>query len=75
MAPVQRDRAPDISGRVSLTLKRVTIEETLAAVRDLYGYEFRRTAAGFLILPATIQSRVYHLNYLDLQRYASPKHA
>jgi len=25
-------------------LKRVTIEETLAAVRDLYGYEFRRTA-------------------------------
>jgi MSHA biogenesis protein MshL len=64
---------PEISGRVSLTLKHVTIEETLAAARDLYGYEFRHTAAGFLILPATIQSRVYHLNYLDLQRYGVSK--
>jgi MSHA biogenesis protein MshL len=64
---------PGISGRVSLTLKHVTIEETLAATRDLYGYDFRRTAAGFLVLPATIQSRLYHLNYLDLQRYGVSK--
>jgi MSHA biogenesis protein MshL len=64
---------PEVSGRVSLTLKRVTIEETLAATRDLYGYDFRRTATGFLILPATIQSRLYHLNYLDLQRYGVSK--
>ena len=63
----------EVGGRVSLTLKHVTIEETLGAVRDLYGYDFRRTPAGFLILPATIQSRIYHLNYLDLQRYGVSK--
>jgi MSHA biogenesis protein MshL len=64
---------PEVSGQVSLTLKHVTLEETLAAARDLYGYDFRRTAAGYLILPATIQSRLYHLNYLDLQRYGVSK--
>src|SRR3979490_396220 len=72
-APYNMMVHPEVSGRVSLTLKRVTIEETLAAARDLYGYDFRRTATGFLILPATIQSRLYHLNYLDLQRYGVSK--
>jgi MSHA biogenesis protein MshL len=64
---------PGVSGQVTLTLKRVTMEETLGAARDLYGYDFRHTAAGYLILPANIQSRLYHLNYLDLQRYGVSK--
>jgi MSHA biogenesis protein MshL len=64
---------PQVGGLVSLTLKHVTFEEALAAARDLYGYDFRRTVAGFLILPATIQSRLYHLNYLDLQRFGVSK--
>ena len=33
---------PDVTGRVSLQLKRVTVEEVLNAVRDLYGYDYRR---------------------------------
>ena len=59
---------PEVSGRVSLTLKQVTLEDTLEAVRDLYGYDFRRTARGYVISPATLQSRVFHLDYLDLDR-------
>ena len=59
---------PQVSGRVSVQLKQVTIEEVLDAVRDLYGYDYRRISTGFLILPANIQTRTYHLNYLDLQR-------
>jgi MSHA biogenesis protein MshL len=64
---------PEVSGRLSLSLKHVTLEETLTAARDLYGYGFRRTAIGFLILPPTIQSRLYHLNYLDVQRFGVSK--
>jgi len=59
---------PQVSGRVSVQLKQVTIEEVLDAVRDLYGYDYRRISTGFMILPATIQTRIYHLNYLDLER-------
>lgn len=59
---------PEVNGRVALTLKRVTVEEVLSAMRDLYGFDYRRVATGFMVLPATVQTRVYQLNYLDLQR-------
>ena len=60
---------PQVTGRISLKLKQVTVEEALDAVRDLYGYDYRRVSTGYLVLPATIQSRIFHLNYLDLQRF------
>jgi MSHA biogenesis protein MshL len=60
---------PDVGGRISLTLKQVTVEEVLDATRELYGYDYRRTSTGYLVLPAAIQSRVFHLNYLDLKRF------
>ena len=60
---------PQVTGRVSLTLKQVTIEQALDAVRDLYGYDYRRVSTGYMVLPATIQSRIFHLNYLDVRRF------
>jgi MSHA biogenesis protein MshL len=64
---------PDVTGPISLTLKHVTIEQALDAARDVYGYDYRRTSSGFLVLPATIQSRIFHLNYLDVERYGTSK--
>ena len=60
---------PEVGGRISLTLKHVTIEEVLEAARDLYGYDYRRTSTGYMVLPAAVQSRVFHLSYLDLKRF------
>ena len=59
---------PAVSGRITLALHQVTLEEVLDATRELYGFDFRRTPEGYLILPATLQSRVFHLSYLDLKR-------
>ena len=64
---------PDVSGRITLTLKHVTLQEVLDATRELYGFDYRPVAHGYLVLPASIQSRVFHLNYLDLQRYGVSK--
>ncbi len=64
---------PDVKGRVSLQLKRVTVEEVLNAARDLYGYDYRRVSTGFLVLPASLQTRMFHLNYLDLKRIGVSK--
>ena len=64
---------PEVKGRVTLSLKQVTLLEALEAARDLYGYDFRPVGnpahgRGYMVLPATVQTRVFQLNYLDLQR-------
>lgn len=59
---------PQVTGRITLQLKQVTIEEALSAVRDLYGYDFRRIRNGYIVLPATLQTRVFNLNFIDVSR-------
>jgi MSHA biogenesis protein MshL len=59
---------PDVRGTVSLALNDVTVEDVLGTMRDAYGFDYRRTSSGYLILPATIQTRVFHVNYLNVQR-------
>ena len=59
---------PAVNKRISLNLKNVTLEETLQAVRDLYGYEFIRMPYGYRILPRSLQNKVFHVNYLNVSR-------
>mgnify|MGYP002622240168 CR=1 FL=1 len=59
---------PDVDGEISLMLKQVTVAEVLDVVSEVYGYHYRRTPAGYVVFPATLQSRIFHINYLDLQR-------
>jgi len=63
--------SPDIAGTISIDLKNVTIQEALDAVRDLYGYDYQQTAYGFEVLPPTLQTQVFSVNYLDVQRDGS----
>lgn len=59
---------PKVSGLITLTLKNVTILETLDAVRDVYGYDYHRTSYGFEIMSPELQTRIYNINYLDVKR-------
>jgi MSHA biogenesis protein MshL len=59
---------PDVSTRLTLTLRQVTLQETLQAVRDLYGLDFQTVGSGYMVLAAKAQTRVFQLNYLDLHR-------
>jgi MSHA biogenesis protein MshL len=59
---------PDVKGRVTLSLKQVTIEEALEATRDLYGYDYRPMANGFVVSAPAAQTRIFQINYLDMQR-------
>ncbi|MGH8598698.1 MAG: pilus (MSHA type) biogenesis protein MshL, partial [Gammaproteobacteria bacterium] len=62
---------PEVTGKISLNLKNVTIPEVIAAARDVYGYEFRRTPYGFEVLPARLEARVFQINYLNVNRSGS----
>ncbi|HEX5421812.1 MAG TPA: pilus (MSHA type) biogenesis protein MshL [Gammaproteobacteria bacterium] len=59
---------PNVKGRITLHLKQVTLPEVLETVSQVYGYGYRRTAVGFVILPATLQSKVFEVDYLNLVR-------
>ncbi|MFK4025367.1 pilus (MSHA type) biogenesis protein MshL [Stutzerimonas balearica] len=59
---------PEVTGNITFSLRNVTLEEVLAAVRDSYGYDYRRTSYGYQVLPNRVVTRTYDLNYLNLQR-------
>ena len=62
---------PEVVGTVTLDLKNVTIPAVMDIMRDVYGYEYRRTGYGFEVLPARLRSRIYQVNYLNMLRSGS----
>lgn len=60
--------SPDLTGTISLRLHSVTLEETLRALRDAYGYEFQAIGFGYQITAATQNIRIYNFNYPSLKR-------
>lgn len=57
-----------IVGDISLQLKDVTVAEVMKAVREVYGYEYKRTGNLYQVLPANLETQIYQVNYLDVQR-------
>jgi MSHA biogenesis protein MshL len=59
---------PDVREAISVNLKDVTVPEALDTLRDLYGYEYRVQGNRITILPVTLQTRVFQVNYLQAIR-------
>lgn len=59
---------PGVEGKISLQMKKVTIPEVLETVRNTYGFDYHQTRQGIEILPATLQTRAFSVNYLDVER-------
>lgn len=59
---------PSVEGEISLDLKNVTIAEVMSLAREVYGYEYKRSTNGYIVLPARIQSRIFAVDYLNISR-------
>lgn len=59
---------PEVSGRISLQLKQVTLAETLDQVRQLFGLDVRQSGSIFQVFPAALRTETIAVNYLMLQR-------
>lgn len=66
--PVNMVVHPDVKGVISLDLKSVTIDEVLEVTRDVYGYEYQKNRAGYFIMPARLQSKIFNVSYLNVSR-------
>jgi len=64
---------PRVQGTITLQMQNVTLPQVLEAVRNLYGYPYRRTGSGYQILPSGTVSRTFHVDYLDLTRQGGSK--
>jgi MSHA biogenesis protein MshL len=62
---------PGIKEPISLTLKNVTIPEVLNSVRELYGYDYRIEGTLIYVVPATLQTRMFKIEYLTSNRRGS----
>ncbi|MGZ5620843.1 MAG: secretin N-terminal domain-containing protein, partial [Methylobacter sp.] len=59
---------PEVTGKISLDLKNVTIAQVLDAVQKLYGYDYKKNDMGYIIYPATLQTKTFKIDRLDLLR-------
>jgi MSHA biogenesis protein MshL len=59
---------PDVTGTLTLNLKDVTVPEAMEAIRALYGYEYEIQGKRIIVPSPAMQSRVYQLNELAMQR-------
>lgn len=63
--------SPEIEGEISISLPNVTIEEVMLAVEDAYDYIITRRGNIYQVQPPTLQTRMYTIDYLDVQRTGS----
>lgn len=60
--------SPQVTGMISLDLKNVTIPEIMDTVRETYGFEYEQTPSGFRVFPRQLETRIFTVNYLDIER-------
>ena len=64
---------PDVTGTITLQLSGVTLGETLDLVSRLYGYEIKRQGNIISVLPATLRTETFAINYLFLKRFGDSR--
>ncbi len=62
---------PEVTGNVTLNLKNVTISEVLMIVREIYGFDYKKKGSNYFIYPNAMQTRLFHINYINLIRSGS----
>ncbi len=60
--------ADQVTGNISLELKSVTVPQVMDAVRDNYGFEYEKTSYGFKVFPRRLETKVFHINYINIDR-------
>ncbi|CAM3980583.1 pilus (MSHA type) biogenesis protein MshL [Vibrio neonatus] len=59
---------PDVTGRVTVNLTDVTMDEVLNVVRDIYGYDVVKNGKVIQVYPAGLRTETIPVDYLQLKR-------
>jgi MSHA biogenesis protein MshL len=59
---------PDVKGNITLRLKDTTVPEALDLIRDMYGWDWRQDGTRIQVAPASMQTRIFKVNYPSSNR-------
>jgi len=59
---------PGVAGAISVELKDVSLQEALATVGDMYGFDVQRKGNVFHVYPAGLRTETIPVNYLMMAR-------
>ncbi len=60
--------SPEVTGKISLDLKDVTVSLVMDIVREMYGYEYSINQNVYQVFPATLKTVMFPVNYLNIKR-------
>lgn len=60
---------PEMTGTLSANLEDVTLLEALDAVAEQYGFDYTVSGRRIVLQPATLQTRIFQVDYLAGTRY------
>ena len=59
---------PSVSGRVTVNLTDVTLDEVLSVIQDMYGYDIEKRGKVIQIYPAGLRTVTIPVDYLQVKR-------
>lgn len=59
---------PEVSGKISLELQRVSVDEVMNVVRSVYGYSYKKKGHLYQVMPSGLRSEVFKVDYLNIER-------
>ncbi len=59
---------PDVKGNVTLRLKDTTVPEALDVLRDMHGWDWRQEGSRIMVMPPSMQTRIFKVNYPSSNR-------
>jgi MSHA biogenesis protein MshL len=59
---------PGVDGKITLSLKNVSVPEVMEAVRNVYGYDYTYRNGIFEVMPGGMATRFFPIDYLNLKR-------
>ena len=62
---------PEVEGTITLNLKAVTLDEILATIEELYGYQVQKQGKVIQVFPSGMRTETIALDYLFIKRFGS----
>jgi len=59
---------PAVSGKITVNLTDVTLDEVLSVVRDMYGYDIEKKGSVIQVYPAGLRTVTIPVDYLQVKR-------